>query len=111
PAAASRRGGRSWPPRRAEASGRGRGQATGAGRPRLTSGARPRRPPPLPLRGVASSASAELAQRLVYLLTGLVPGRDPLLLNLQVDLLAEHGDVPRRLDADTDLLAHDRQHR
>src|SRR3954449_11206294 len=35
---------------------------------------------------------------------------DVLLLDLQVDLLAEDRDVPRSLDADTDLLAHDRQH-
>ena len=34
-----------------------------------------------------------------------------LLLDLQVDLLAEHRDVPRGLDADPDLLAHDREHR
>ena len=31
-------------------------------------------------------------------------------LDLEVDLLAEHGDVPRRLDADSDLFPHDRQH-
>src|SRR5215210_2597807 len=32
-----------------------------------------------------------------------------LLLDLQVDLLAEDRDVPRSLDADADFLAHDRQ--
>src|SRR3954451_15541509 len=35
----------------------------------------------------------------------------PFLLDLQVHLLAEHGDVPWRLDTDANLLAHDRQHR
>ena len=34
-----------------------------------------------------------------------------LLLDLEVDLFAEHRDVPRRLDPDADLLAHDREHR
>ena len=34
-----------------------------------------------------------------------------LVLDLQVDLLAEDGHVSRCLDADADLLAHDRQHR
>src|SRR3712207_3410235 len=34
-----------------------------------------------------------------------------LLLDLQVDLLAEDGDVPWRLDPDADLFAHDREHR
>src|SRR5215208_7300743 len=33
-----------------------------------------------------------------------------LLLDLEVDLLAEHRHVPRGLNADADLLAHDRQH-
>src|SRR5215208_3064050 len=33
-----------------------------------------------------------------------------LLLDLEVDLVAEHRHVPGSLDADADLLAHDRQH-
>src|SRR6476660_1330728 len=40
-------------------------------------------------------------------------GRDlaALCLDLQVDLLAEHGDVPWGRDAQANLLAHDREHR
>src|SRR5215210_6341015 len=34
-----------------------------------------------------------------------------LLLDLEVDLLAEHGDVARCLDSDPHLLAHDRENR
>src|SRR3954453_7100561 len=36
---------------------------------------------------------------------------DVLLLDLEVDLFAEHRDVPWGLDTDTNLFAHDRQHR
>src|SRR5205823_5217718 len=58
--------------------------------------------------------SAFVAQALecrVDFLAGTLARCHLLLLDLQVDLLAEHRDVPRRLDSDPDLLAHDRQHR
>src|SRR5918997_1142452 len=50
-------------------------------------------------------------ERIIDLRARTGAGGDVLLLDLEVDLLAEHRDVPRGLDADTDLLAHDRQDR
>src|SRR3954470_3432469 len=62
---------------------------------------------------------ARVALALAQIVEGLVHGlarrircrsANLLLLDLEVDLLAEHRHVPRCLDADADLLAHDRQH-
>src|SRR5436190_14509840 len=64
------------------------------------------------LRDRLSSAGglvAQPAQRLVDLLAGAA--LRPLLLDLDVHLLAEDRDVPRRLDPDPDLLPRDRQDR
>src|SRR4051812_39791277 len=64
-------------------------------------------------RGCAASSLVIRAQALegvVDLGAGARARGDVLLLDLQVDLLAEDRNVPRSLDADTDLLTHDRQH-
>jgi N-acetylglutamate synthase len=55
---------------------------------------------------------AQLAQRLVDLgpHVGARHLLGALLLDLEVDLLAEDGDFPRGLDPDAHLLAHDRKH-
>src|SRR5215216_5413034 len=55
--------------------------------------------------------TAQTLERVVDLGPRARPRRDVLLLDLEIDLLAEHRDVPRGLDADADLLAHDRQDR
>src|SRR3954469_10560213 len=62
--------------------------------------------PPLPL-GIRT----EPLQSIVDLGARTRARGDVLLLDLQVDLLAEDRDIPWGLDADTDLLAHDRQDR
>src|SRR5947209_6770607 len=56
-------------------------------------------------------AVAQALKRRVDLFASRLPGFHLLLLDLQVNLLAEHGDVPGSLDSDSHLLAHDRQHR
>src|SRR4051794_35988061 len=48
-------------------------------------------------------------QRVVDLSARTGPRRHVLLLDLQVDLLAEDRNIARSLDADANLLAHDRQ--
>ena len=60
------------------------------------------------------SAPLRTIQRAVDLAPHVGPARGDtatLLLDLQVHLTAEDRHVPRRLDPDPDLLAHDRQHR
>src|SRR5882757_167127 len=53
---------------------------------------------------------AEALERIVDLGARGGAGGDVLLLDLQVDLLAEHRNVPWGLDPNANLLAHDRQH-
>src|ERR1044071_964142 len=55
--------------------------------------------------------AAQALQGVIDLGTSRSAGGDVLLLDLEIDLLAEHRNVPRGLNADTDLLAHDREHR
>src|SRR5450631_4809804 len=64
-----------------------------------------------PLPGASRLAGlAESTQRGIHLVAYALATRDPLLLDLEVHLFAEHGDVTRSLDSDPHLLPHDRQH-
>src|SRR4051812_32027423 len=54
---------------------------------------------------------AQALESVVHFRAGTRARGDVLLLDLEVDLFAEHRNVPRGLNADANLLAHDRQDR